>query len=483
MGLAIAFEARRSPLLAESRVLRPLAIFGLIHGSHEWFEMFLDKSDWLVVENLLFINWLRIVLLTISFISLLLFAWRSIDPQKTYSSRENWLWGAFFAIYTLAVMAFGYFSGRYHPDSMNHMDALIRYLIAVPGAFLAGWALNIQAIQANRQHRQNLGKSLRWSAIGFFLYGITQLFTPQLDALPASVINTANFLLWTGVPIQFIRAITAVLITVSLIYASQLVEVERQSQFLAAQQARLQAVDQLRQELMERERMRQELMRHIVIAQEDERARIARELHDETSQILTGFSLHLAALSDTLPDFPQARDKIRHLQTLSKQISQGLYNMVHDLRPAQLDDLGLAAALHYLTEEARKQFDLKVHLQITGQRRRLDALIETVVFRIAQEALTNVARHAQTQEAQIFLNFMQESIELQISDRGVGFDMKTKPSSSNGWGLAGMKERADSVGGKLEIRSEPGQGTMIHLLIPANTFVESEIALNQRRQN
>ena len=123
-----------------------------------------------------------------------------------------------------------------------------------------------------------------------------------------------------------------------------------------------------------------------MIAQEDERARIARELHDETAQILTALMLELATLRDTRIR-TSLTEIIDRLQSLSRQMSQGIYRLVGDLRPAQLDDLGVTAALRYLADQARQRDDLDVTVSIAGPHQRLDLLVETVLFRIAQEAL------------------------------------------------------------------------------------------------
>jgi two-component system NarL family sensor kinase len=139
--------------------------------------------------------------------------------------------------------------------------------------------------------------------------------------------------------------------------------------------------------------------------------------------------------------------------------------MVHDLRPAQLDDLGLIAALGYLVDEAR-QNNLLVTLDIEGNRQRLDPLVETVLFRIAQEVLTNVKRHANASQARMTLSFGAQEIRLAVRDEGVGFDPDEIPRPPHGWGLAGMRERAESVGGRFKIDSAPGHGTQVEVAVP-----------------
>jgi signal transduction histidine kinase len=212
--------------------------------------------------------------------------------------------------------------------------------------------------------------------------------------------------------------------------------------------------------------MRRELLRHIVIAQEDERARISRELHDETAQILTAFSLELATLRTMKRKSTTEIQILERLLNLSRQMSQGLYRLVHDLRPAQLDDLGLAPALQHLLDDSRRRMQLEVSLEVTGTRQRLDPLMEIVIFRVAQESLTNIKRHADTHTAEMVLAYSPAQITPQVRDQGSGFDPHQELRPPHGWGLAGMRERAESVGGRLDIRSAPGQGTVIELVIP-----------------
>ena len=467
MGLAMLLESGRSPLLAESRVLRPLAVFGFVHGSHEWLEMVLLLWGWLGLNIPSYTSWIRLGMLVFSFASLIAFGLFVLRPREGFKPRDIYLGLGLLAIYITFLMI-SVINAEHSNlnDWIEHADGLARYLLAVPGALLASVALFRQASEAKKQRRPQLGFSLQLAAFGFGFYSLTQIFVPALDFFPARYVNATAFLEWTGMPIQVVRALMAVLITASLIRATQFAEDERKRQFLAVQQARLDAVERVQQELIEREALRRELLRHTVIAQEDERTRIARELHDETAQILTAFSLNLAALRDQLVDQPKLVDLLNRLQTLSKQMSKGIYRMVHDLRPAQLDDLGLAAALQYLTDQEHKNSGLQVNLIINGPRFRLDPLVETVFFRVAQEALTNVARYAEVDRAEVQLLSNAEQVILRICDQGVGFDIHADLMPPKGWGLAGMRERVDAIGGQLTVQSSPGKGTTIEIVVP-----------------
>jgi signal transduction histidine kinase len=481
MGLAMFFESNRSPLLVEAAVLRPLAIFGLVHGAHEWLEMFLDKSDWFLLYHPIWISWLRISLLAISFVSLLVFGilmtrpLRLLQPnglsQPLLGGRAHWYW--ILALYILGCLAISILMGFLHVDYLTHLDAGVRYALAVPGALIAGAALLRQSTHGRARGYGSLSLGFWLSGLGFLLYAVTQAIIPPLDTFPGNIINTVSFLHWTGFPIQAVRALLAVVIMLGLLRVIQMVEVERQRQYLAVQNERLAALEQLQQELTTREAMRQELMRSIVLAQEEERARIARELHDETSQTLTAFSLHLAALRQSART-PGMREKLDLLQTLSRQISLDIYRLVRDLRPAQLDDLGLPSALSYLASENEKRVGMNVSLQVVGDRRRLPSIIETVLFRVAQEALTNASRHSGSKRASLILEYKPDRIHLAVQDEGKGFDPNSD-MALKGLGLMGMRERAKTIGGSLEISSGPGIGTQVEIIVPTNGKEEQEI--------
>jgi signal transduction histidine kinase len=466
MGLVMLMEAGRSPLIVESKALYWLSIFGFVHGIHEWLEVAINRSEWFAVKFPFQAGLFRIGFLAISFTPLILFGLRVLLPQYRFNRRGILLGFVGFAIYTAGMLLVSILTRSEHADWVHHSDALIRYTLAVPGATLTGLALNQQGRSVLLAERPRLQRYLKWAGFSFILYGVTQIFVPPADFSPANLVNSQAFDRLIGLPIQMFRAGLAVAATVSLLRASQEAETVRQSRYESIQLARLEALEQVQSDILERETLRRELLRHTVMAQEDERARIARELHDETAQLLTAFSLNLAALQDQLPEDQFFRKTLVRLQSISRQMSQGVYRMVRDLRPAQLDDLGLVAALNFLADDEPKRTGVEVDFSITGVRQRLEPLVETVFFRVAQEALANVARHAQVKKTAMELSFAPDEVVLSVTDHGIGFDTRVDLLPPRGWGLAGMRERAESLDGELIIESAPGTGTVVKVVIP-----------------
>ena len=470
MGVALSLESMRAPRLAERRVLRPLALFGLLHGMHEWIEILLMQGTWLGVPFPEYIFWLRFALLVISFIPLVYFGLLMLVNPASNSWLPVLILIGMLLLYLVAFLLIH----QLRPDlQFKPADTLARYFLAVPGGILAGLGLRKRARQLDAEQRTAIARRFRWSALGFVLYGLTQIFVGSIDLFPANVINGDVFVDLLGFPVQLLRAAMAILVTVNLIQAIQVVDQEREQQLLSAQEERLEALEQVRKDLEEREALRRELLRHTVIAQEDERGRIARELHDETAQFLTALSLNLATLKNLVPRDKKIQELIETLQSQTREMSQGIYRLVHDLRPAQLDDLGLVAALQYLAEEEHKRAGLQVDMRISGTRQRLDPLVETVLFRVAQEALTNVIRHAQCDQARLELFFNADQVVLNISDKGVGIRSMPADSPERGWGLAGMRERVESVEGELLISSPISGGTIVEVSVPIIEISES----------
>ena len=225
----------------------------------------------------------------------------------------------------------------------------------------------------------------------------------------------------------------------------------------------------LHQQAQERERQLGELLRQVVTAQEAERQRIARELHDATGQSLTAVALGLRGVENSLTGNPEAaREQVKELRSYTTQALTELRRIIANLRPSQLDDLGLVAALQWYTAEFEQRYRLPVRFVCEGERARLPAEYETVLFRITQEALNNVAKHAQASQAIVRLEVTAGRITLSITDNGRGFDVDRAlrhDQPRNGWGLLGIMERAWLLGGQCEIRSAPGQGTTVQVSV------------------
>jgi two-component system, NarL family, sensor histidine kinase UhpB len=218
----------------------------------------------------------------------------------------------------------------------------------------------------------------------------------------------------------------------------------------------------------------------IINAQEQERKRIARELHDETSQVLTSLLISLAVLEESIATH-EARDRIADTRTLAHQTLRAIRNLSIDLRPSALDDLGLLPALRWYIKEYQQKCSIEVEFQATSIKERLPAEIETALYRIVQESLTNTARHANARKVCITLKEEVDEVYATISDDGSGFDIQALQKNSvqergsglesgsglgRGLGLIGMQERAVLLDGSLEITSRPGQGTTVEVRIP-----------------
>jgi two-component system sensor histidine kinase UhpB len=209
-------------------------------------------------------------------------------------------------------------------------------------------------------------------------------------------------------------------------------------------------------------------------AQEQERKRIARELHDETSQVLTSLLISLAVLEESVTT-EEAHDRISETRALAHQTLRAIRNLSIDLRPSALDDLGLLPALRWYVKEYQQRSSIEVEFQALGFKERLPAEMETALYRIVQEALTNVVKHAQARKVSILLKEEVDAVDATITDDGRGFDaekyQKVPGQAPGGWGLVGMYERAHLLDGTLIIDSKPGRGTTIRVRIPLRPTV------------
>jgi signal transduction histidine kinase len=674
MGLAVLLESRRASEFRIAGAMLFLAGFGLIHGVHEWMDMFarLGKFDSLTPEQAFLFEGLRIGDLILSFALLVVFGIRLITSNRITNGREkSFAWivaGLLAAFWLVSVLLTRWIYAPTADEFVRSADVLARYIVGIPGALLAAWAIVLEQRAFKERGMPVFGRALLGAAVALALYGaVGQFFVTPSFLFPANVINSDLFFELFGFPVQLFRAVTAVIIAIFIIQALRAFEVETRQQIMAANDARStaqrdalavqeqaqreteainqelqEAVQELSilyelsrnlaatidrdmllqqtiaqvfdrlprigggmvllrekpgrpleivarsgytgrgmvnpafecpydrayllgeyvaetghlawcdgenildlgeigdvlgrglddpvqidigghtigvpllakkhvvgsvvfsvkqntdaftqrdlslivaitgqlsiaienagfyQEAQEREAMRGELLQQVVTAQENERQRIARELHDSTGQSLTALGLGLAAVSDNLTrDTAKAAAQLQELRTLNSQTLQEVHNLVTDLRPSLLDNLGLASALRSQVQAFQKRTGVHAVFLLTGEKRREDPNIELALYRIVQEALNNVAKHAQATEVKVRLISRPDRICLRIRDNGCGFNPEKVLDSSQkqreSWGLLGMQERVSLIGGHFFIRSKQNMGTIIQICIP-----------------
>lgn len=207
----------------------------------------------------------------------------------------------------------------------------------------------------------------------------------------------------------------------------------------------------------------------LIQQQEDDRREISRELHDEIAQVLTGISFELAVIGKELSvNEEKFRAKIDSTQRLIQGSVEFIHQFALELRPMILDDLGLVPALKSYLKNFSRQHATKVTLNIVNQALQLNDTNKTVLFRVAQEALTNIAKHSRASKARISLRKIGKMIQLTVHDNGVSFNINRRKTGSitRRLGLLGMQERVRMVQGRLVIKARPGKGTSIIATVP-----------------
>jgi signal transduction histidine kinase len=644
-----------------------LALFGYLHGIHEWVEMVGEINRRSGGQMAVSFEAGRLLLLILSFAALIAFGARLLAPPEAGFWRRYAIVGLLLALWGAAVAALALARSYTGYELIAAADVMARYLLAIPGSLLAAWMLMAQQRTFREQQLSRFGRNLVWCALALILYGgVSQMFVRPADFLPANLLNSQSFLAWFGIPVQLFRAVLAIIITVYMVRALRVFDVENrrrldeasrvrftaQADALAAERRNTEAVETLNRELrattrelalvieianllampltlderlcrvltrivenlrstdaglimlpnpendvievavhtgfvnidnaaaggsrfnetrelaersvaecqalcrhadgqvlaMEaefalleklcrayasptlyialplladdivigsvalarareteqtlsveelqlltgiahqlglsihnaqllqqaktREERLAELLRAVVTAQENERQRIARELHDATGQTLTAIALGLRGIqtmSAASGDFP-ARQVVELERFATTAIGE-LHQIIADLRPPQLDDLGLPATLRWYVQEFGNRHGLTAKFESDGQLQALPAEYETVLFRIAQEALTNVAKHASASAVSVTLGYGPTHVALIVQDDGRGFPTTEfqagiPPDGQAGWGLLGIQERAVLLGGRSMVDSVAERGTTVRVEIP-----------------
>lgn len=219
----------------------------------------------------------------------------------------------------------------------------------------------------------------------------------------------------------------------------------------------------------------------VTMAQEEERQRLARELHDETVQALIALGQRLEMAQKALDKDPErARQRLAELRVLAGDTQEEVRRFSRALRPLYLEDLGFVPALEMLAQEVERQSGLAVSVRIEGEIRRLAADLELTAYRIAQEGLSNAVRHAQAKNAWLTVVFTHNELTLRLQDDGRGFEPPINPAElahTGHFGLMGLHERALLFGGRLEVRSRPGEGTTLEVCLPLRDTLKEQVPL------
>jgi PAS domain S-box-containing protein len=224
---------------------------------------------------------------------------------------------------------------------------------------------------------------------------------------------------------------------------------------------------------MERQRrddyLRLRMLQKMMQMQEDERRRISRDIHDHLGQELTAIRMHIQALNQGVAETPEIAVQVAKLKDLTERLDQTVDFIAWELRPNSIHEIGLVEALTKFVDEWAKQFNVPAEIttaNLSGYK--LDSMTELNLYRIAQESLNNIAKHAKASTVSVVLERRDGHVALVVEDNGRGFDVADSANRENGLGLLGMGERAALLRGKVEIESEPGKGTAVHVVVPAN---------------
>ena len=460
MGLLIIVEGYRASDLRLRKALRPLAGFGIVHGVHEWVEMFEQMEKLIGHNEPLIPEYVRLALLAVSFVSLIAFGTYLLAYTET-AQRVIVL----VPIVLEAIWVFGLitFRGVYPSEEIwDVADVWTRYTLAIPGGLLAAIGLIAQQRAFRRSGLVRFGQDALWAAVAFAWYGVAgQFFVKATSFPPSNIINEDLFLELFGFPVQLFRAAMAIAAAIFVTRFLRAFHVESDQKIKELQEARL-------EEAQQKEELKGELYRRIVDAQEAERQRIARDLHDVTGQALTAIGLGLRGISTAIKnenEREQTISTLRDLEALAAGSLQELQRLISDLRPSHLDDLGLPATIRWYVNDFKARANLDIEIITSGEEKTICPEYSTSIFRIMQEALTNVTKHAEATKVQIHIIFDPEEVRVAVEDNGRGFDTH-EIKRQQSWGLIGMEERATLLDGKFYLHSGPGNGTMVEIVIP-----------------
>ncbi|MHB1162247.1 MAG: sensor histidine kinase [Chloroflexota bacterium] len=443
MGLAIVLEAHPGSKLPLARNLWPLAAFGFLHSGVEWLDMVMVAR---FHENPLLgqipVSTIRVGLLVVSSLAL---AWFGAALLAEAGGRRRGFLGIppiLLLLWAIVVLRDQPGGPAPFPNSSAWTSIWTRYLLYLPASLLSAAALARQVPTLRSLGMAHVAGDCRWAAYLFCANAfVAGLVVPRADFPPASFLNYETFWHAIGLPPQLLRASAALAITYFIVRVLRLFDL---------------------QVCLERERFASQAL----LAQEEERKRIARELHDETAQLLSSILVRLTLLGQ-VRSLTEVRKVQSELVSLSSRAVEGVRRLALELRPPELDDLGLEEALRWYVDEFSARWEGEARLRVTGQIHRLTPTMEMALYRIAQESLTNVAKHARAKQVTVSLQRQDGVLTLSVEDDGCGFDVEAVlAAKERGMGLFSMQERATLLGGTLQLHSRLSRGTRVSVEVP-----------------
>ena len=436
LGVAVALQSRRHSHLELARGLGWLSAFGIAHGFYEWGSIFIPiQATYLAEPVITFLNSLHVVLLALSFGFLFQFGVELL--------RERWPRSVILPLAAVATWMFLFFMPglAYRAgDPSWHQLAVIwaRYLIGFPAGLSAALGLRFQAEQQIKpMQMQGIYSTLRIAGVALAAYAILGgLFVPEANFFPASWLNEVRLLDWVGIPAPVFRSLAGFALSVSMIRALEVFDLE---------------VDRMIEQMG--------VERNLAL----ERERIGRELHDGTIQtIYTAGLLIEAALQKLPPEDKSAKHLHRSMDVLNEAIAS-LRAYIDGLRPSPANR-ALADAIRDFALNARWDSLIEIELNIDlPQDATLSQTRVEQVLLILNEALSNAARHSGAHRVSIDARRSEDRFSLVIQDDGLGIRDK---NNGKGYGLRNMRDRARLLGGSLAVESKPDKGTTILLTAP-----------------
>lgn len=434
MGLAAFLQSRRYSHLQLARDLRWLAAFGILHGLHEWGDVFIPIQEiYLPTPYVDLLRVFQVILLALSFACLMAFGTAALCDRWPYAGRITPIVTAGW----LVLLMFVIFPTTSTTEHWLHTASIwARYLLGLPGGLLAAYGLRYQAqtrvapLQVPRIYR-----SLRVAGLTLVAYAILGgLIVQPGPFFPANVLNSETIETISGIPIQVFRSVAGLVLAVSVIRGLELFEVEIKRLIEGMEIERIQA---------------------------DQREQIGQEIHDGAIQAIYAASLMLETAQQRLGENASVAPLLDRTQQALKSAVTDLRRYMMSLR-ADVPVESLETGLRRLAEDPRFGSLLEINLVLDGIP---DVLpIQTgYILAIVQESLANAARHANARHVAIRLSQQPTGWELQIHDDGQGF---SEGGITPGFGLRSMRDRARLLGGQLTVQSQPKKGTQVTLVMP-----------------